>query len=999
MYVNNNKMSARGPTFDGLYDEQIITQQDIISTNYVATNPSNQYATSAMNMDLTAVATNPTFSFKNSVGALTGTVAAAKVSLFSNSEMTTTSVTALTAQTTDTTAVVINNNSVNAALTVGKITPSVERGLGMQVTTQSVDKAALALTNTQSSSCSILQALAPNLPTTGKASVLIGKDNSTTGNSYTIGTVVDSPSTTNRLEINSFGETNPAMQIYKKATLATSATTGSVVVPGDLTCTTKVSSKSLVLYGTSSGSAAIQAASVTTTPYTLTLPNTLGTSGQYLTLGTPVGSVAPLSWTTGTGGGGGTTQSTVYGRLITTSQTVANNTDYTVLFDSGDSNTDLGTVPISYDTSNGRFTNTSGGSSSFIVSYQVNFSSNNTNSRQTWIEKNGNAALRYGQNSTAATQGTKTIVNGAAFITVADGEYFTLRAYQNSGSTLDLFTTTNSSTTKIQISQAVSPTALQSVSLTTPSPLLSVSGSPAVGPNPTLSFTTTSPPTGTGTTIVLGTSPTITTPTLATPTITGTTTSTGEIVAPSFDGKTVKNTEQFLVKYTDFGFSGNNQSITMIANSGTFRRLVHNFANCRVRMPNATLFNIGTTYRIKNLGTSFSTAIQTNDGLTTIGFSTIGGIIDVILDDNSTANGVWDIQGMLNHSSVEANNLGLAFKNGAYLSLANTTDFKVNTKTDPTQSVNYNWIYPTTAGTVGQVLTSSAGSTLTWSDALTSSSTLAINGGGNVIGTSFTIVNSTPTLTINGTQTQTGQGTLRVTTSSLMISSALVASFLNPVQGVNASLYLALGRSLSFGNSATPGFTYFGDNLSANHYYIGMYGKAASVKVYSPSTVATTNQASLLVNGGTTTESLYVNGATTLQATTATSVTTNSIVVIPDPGQPAQTRQLTFDYGSRTPTLYWAVNNTSQDPAVTLIYPLYPGVVGFTNQHYDWQQVGKQYSFTLSIVISVIQVLNYDMLCPFINDCFPPTPAMGSYAQYETSTDIPYRFGTYIPAT
>lgn len=1130
---------ACGPTFDGLNTDQIVTQATIESSNYVATNNVNQYATTASNMDIVAAATLPSFSFKNSAGNLTGELKAAKVTLNANSEMTTTGVVALTAQTTNNTAVHIKNNSVDPALTVSKMTPLVERGLGMQVTTQSVDKAVLALSNTQTSTCSLMQALAPNLPADAKASILIGKDNSTTGNSYTIGTVAATLPANNRLEVNSFGEATSALTVYKQATASTSATTGSVVVPGDLTSSTKVSSKALVLYGTSSGSATLQASAITTTPYTLTLPNSLGTNGQYLTLGNPVGNVAPLSWTTGAGANA--SQSAIVGRILTGSQTIATATKTALLYDSNDGNTTLASVPISYAPATGRFTNTFGNTASFLVSYHTAFTANATGIRQSWIEKNGIDTLRYGQNSapSASASVNATIVTGAAYITIANGEYFTLFAYQTSGATLDFYSsnydasrvqitqvpgstvpqvnaallgyradgaqsiasntgtnvfwsttdfnvgstglTFNGTTTftnntggtlnllvtaaatfasnatgnrhiwiavnslggrqgqvieqavagdvtalstscqvsipngdfirifvfqmsgsnlllttatTVQFSPIVSSSALQSVSLTTPSPLLSISGSPAVGQNPTLSFTTTSTPTGSGTTIVLATSPSITTPTLATPSITGTMTSTGEIVATTFDGKTIKNTEQFFVKYTDFGFTGNSQVISTNASSGTFRLLVHNFANCQIKMPNATLFNIGTTYRIKNNGTSFSTAIFANDGTTLLGFSTIGGIIEIILDDNSTANGVWDIQGMLNHSSVEANNLGLYFKNGALISLANTANFKVITYTAPSQSVNYNWIYPTTAGFTGQVLTSAAGGTLTWSNPLTNQSILSISPGGNSFGTNSPSVATNPTLTITGSQSMSGPGVGSLIVNTTTFGSCLCTSFLNDYMGTNQTIYNAIGKSTSFGNSATPGFYYYGDNDIQNKYAIALYGKALSVQIFTPSISATTNQATLLVNGGITAESLYVNGATTLQATTATSITTNSLTVIPNPGNPSQTRQLTFDYGTLTPSLWWAydaVDNTFFSP---LSYPTNFNT-NIANRQYSWQQVGKNYSFTLCLKASLGS--NDDLECLFINDCYPPQPFFGSLSQGEF--DQQNANGLMIPAS
>jgi hypothetical protein len=146
------------------------------------------------------------------------------------------------------------------------------------------------------------------------------------------------------------------------------------------------------------------------------------------------------------------TQSAVVGRMLTTSQTVASGADYTVLFDSDDTNASIGIVPLSYNPSNGRFTNISGTTISFNVSYQINFSAQNSGVRQTWIEKNGQNTLRYGQNSSHATQGQNTIVNGPACITIANTEYFSIKVFQSSGQTLNLYVN-EFNNTKIQITQ------------------------------------------------------------------------------------------------------------------------------------------------------------------------------------------------------------------------------------------------------------------------------------------------------------------------------------------------------------------------------------------------------------------------------------------------------------------------------------------------------------------------------------------------------------------
>jgi len=146
------------------------------------------------------------------------------------------------------------------------------------------------------------------------------------------------------------------------------------------------------------------------------------------------------------------TQSAVVGRMLTASQTADHNIDYTVLFDSNDTNATIGILPLTYNASNGRFTNISGSTVCFSVSYQVNFASNNSGVRQTWIEKNGQNSLRYGQNSAHPAQGQNTIVNGPACITIANGEYFSVKVYQSSGLPLNLYVN-DFNNTKIQITQ------------------------------------------------------------------------------------------------------------------------------------------------------------------------------------------------------------------------------------------------------------------------------------------------------------------------------------------------------------------------------------------------------------------------------------------------------------------------------------------------------------------------------------------------------------------
>jgi hypothetical protein len=225
---------------------------------------------------------------------------------------------------------------------------------------------------------------------------------------------------------------------------------------------------------------------------------------------------------------------------------------------------------------------------------------------------------------------------------------------------------------------------------------------------------------------------------------------------------------------------------------------------------------------------------------------------------NTTAAGGWNAYENLPSTNFKADLDGLEVFD-SQIKFSNAGGYGVNVFADPTLSTTYDWIYPVTAGTAGQILTSGAGSVLTWSNPMTTSSTIATAGGGNIIGTSNPVNTSVTTLTVNGNFA--GVGAFRVNSTS--VNNLLNSAYLNPSMGNNRNIYIALGRSLTARNSATPQFNYISDASTQNNYSIGLYGLPNSVNIYENGVTATLTGGTLRVSGGTTTSSLYVTGAAT----------------------------------------------------------------------------------------------------------------------------------------
>jgi hypothetical protein len=134
------------------------------------------------------------------------------------------------------------------------------------------------------------------------------------------------------------------------------------------------------------------------------------------------------------------------GRRRSSTQSVANNTDTVMLFNATDEGSSSGTVNVTgndavyldvgvtYNTSNGRFTNNTGKSMTYLVTYQIPYSAASGGNRMSFIRYLGDNANRFAVQEIAGSATAMACLGGSAVINVPAGSFFEIVTWQNSGS-------------------------------------------------------------------------------------------------------------------------------------------------------------------------------------------------------------------------------------------------------------------------------------------------------------------------------------------------------------------------------------------------------------------------------------------------------------------------------------------------------------------------------------------------------------------------------------
>ena len=1007
-------------TFDGLDSQPQITQATGQAANYVATASSNQFSTTTDTLELRATANIPVIKFENTNGVPNATLTAGSVSttLSSNQYSTTQTTLDLQANSLTPTFSLKNNISTTAgtqlsagsvALTEPSTISSSEAspaltltgstttaalsvtksggGTGAIIATSSSSSPGLLVQNNGATPGTILNVLAPSSGSTNRAKMILGRDTTNTGASYSLETSYTSAgSTANRLEVYQFNDSNPTIQLYKSAVTGTSTSSGSLVVNGDVGIQGSSSSRAMVLYGSTAGKITMTSPATVATPYTVSLPNAIGTTGQVLAIGTPSGASTDLVWTTPTGGGGSSSYTPqLLSRYSLTSQSITTATDVVVLFDTLDSVNSIGTTGLTYDNGTGIFTNGLTTSVSIYVAITLSYTSatSQTGYRQIWINQGGNK-LAY--NDVLANSADYTVLNISGQMTLAASGTFTIVTRHNQGSTLALGNTLTGRVTRIQISVLAPGSGMTGLTLNVPS-FMSVTGSPTTGTTPTISVSASS--TGTGA-VVLANSPTLTTPTLNNPTITGTVISstiqsTGSITANSIQ------TDLAILNLQTITLSGSfptyNLSITDKTNiliTGTFT----GFGT--IKLPAATTLEPGQVYWFNNntVNTNFI-----NDGSNSFLYNIgPGEYVQLYLITNSNAAGTWDVHGLVNPTAFKTTTtqiyatipfyqtstiqcLGSATFNDRIISnydassnpclslthsgSTSTTIEKALAPSAPvggyiqkmigisesTQNAFISKFHYIGAGSASNFISNFFQNASSYSyriykngiTATSSAGTLLVDGGisSTSMYTGQITASTNSTSTFGSTSNTSGAVLNLVSANTDFIDAPLTITTLGSnttcsIAAYNTNLPATGYNTIRFGqsptnyNSGAIGFYYAGAASALNNIQTWLFGEStSSTEVYKNGITATSTAGTLKVNGGVTASSLYAPTVTTQ----ALSITTNSN---------------TFQYlsGYTSPTLYW--NNELWTPFHATVYN------GGTNTDFVWTLVGNILHFDLS---------------------------------------------------
>jgi hypothetical protein len=91
-------------------------------------------------------------------------------------------------------------------------------------------------------------------------------------------------------------------------------------------------------------------------------------------------------------------------------------------------------VGVTYNTSNGRFTNNTGKSMTYLVTYQIPYSAASGGNRMSFIRYLGDNANRFAVQEMPGSATLMSCLGGSAVINLPAGSFFEIVTWQNSGS-------------------------------------------------------------------------------------------------------------------------------------------------------------------------------------------------------------------------------------------------------------------------------------------------------------------------------------------------------------------------------------------------------------------------------------------------------------------------------------------------------------------------------------------------------------------------------------
>ena len=782
--------------------------------------------------------------------------------------------------------------------------------------------------------------------------ITLGRDTltSSSARSFNLGYTYNTTAASRKFYIRATANTN-SLDVYAQSTTGTNPSGGTCVVSGDLGAA-DIRGTSIGLFETTSSTNGVKLqATASTSAYTLKFPQNLGSSNDYLQLGTS----GQLQWSAGTGGGSGSA-AYISAASYTSASTTLSANDTFVVITYPTSNYDVNTS-IGYNPSPGTypyFRNNSGGTiyvqidGTFTFPATAGGYSKTVEIRQTATSSVNPISGTYTVVGGTQTTGTPTLTHTVSAIAkLLSNECFIFVGRVGTG------TGSITVTSNIQFS-VLGGSGLQSITLTPTSSFLT-GAAQTTGLNPTINFGLAQTPTGTGTKLVTNLSPEI---------------STGIFLQDpiGFNSVYIKpatstTTYSFILPTTE-GIAG--QILTSTGSSSPL-----------------DWASVGTY--IGTSATSITSPLLTLDGT-----STVSTIPNLSIRDYNTATNV--------PLFIQAPNLATTNSVGMRLGV-NTSALNNSAR------LNFNYIGSGSASNyLDFTFYLQSESLLIYKNSITSTTagagTLVVKGGlsandlavttKSIFATSSTSVSaSNPTVQINGISTINDVPCLTVTNSSSTSVNATTILGLTPSLPTGYQSLIRFGRDLTNFNSGRIGLYYAGAASTSNYISLGLYGQGDTAKVYTSGVAATnTTTASVVVDGGI--------GCSSLSTDTLRIGSTD----------------YTPTGGTQTDlTLWWSYKTT--DPTVTnLQYPSIPyqnsGSGAISNQRYYWQQIGKSYTFSLNFYCTMDNTsTQLHLLFLRMGSHTPPTPACNQYTTNlladggtteNYGSTVKFGLGLYIPA-
>lgn len=294
-------MAAQGQTFDGLNSTPINVSVSAQAKFFNASGTDPQYRTMAANMAFKTAGSQPTYSFTDTFGTTLNSTLQAGTLTLANKFTTNKGGNVITGANGDTLpGLTIQGSSFTSTVSPFKINNTSYFGSAdIEQVTGEYPALALTLNGSGYGVYNIQRSLATNMTSSNILQHTFGKDTSSNANAFYLRYQYDNSESFRNFSIQAHGAPSRSLEIRKSDITGTDASTASIIVNGGIaTDTMRVGGSGITFFPsrlTSSGVTLKSSAS--SSNYTLILPSNIGTTNDYLQLGSS--GTGQLQWAPG----------------------------------------------------------------------------------------------------------------------------------------------------------------------------------------------------------------------------------------------------------------------------------------------------------------------------------------------------------------------------------------------------------------------------------------------------------------------------------------------------------------------------------------------------------------------------------------------------------------------------------------------------------------------------------------------------------------------------